>query len=307
MIPALLGPRACLALVGVLVVASLVTPGESAAQARTNAAPSPAPAAMGAAAASAPDSLTRLLREPGGLQRVLSHGDSVVKSRGGARADDAQLFLSWNAPWGSERASQSRTPACADPTREDTLYLSVLIGRSAERLAGFTGQLLFRATGADTLGEWWHMEGKGGANAGSLRVEWTTPEDFGWRQPFRVPGQGLLLFDRTPTAARLRMVFAVPYEGAGPVAADSIYSLCRVILRHKPEPVLAGCVKPVCVEWGEATLGLAHEGEPRVRRGERFVAFGGPYALCEPFRGPRVQAWKPKASPMSPPKTPPGR
>jgi len=49
-----------------------------------------------------------------------------------------------------------------------------------------------------------------------------------------VAGQGLVLLDRTPQVARLRMVFAVPYERAGPVVADSIYTLCRVILKHRP-------------------------------------------------------------------------
>ncbi len=299
-----MSPRTRLAVLVVLVAAPLVTSASFGAPARAKAA---SPEASANAAADTSDSLGRQLRAPGGLQRVLSQADSAVKRRAGAHVDQAQLFLSWNAPWGSKRARQVRTPVCADSTSEDTLYLSFLPGRVAGRFTGFTGQLLFRATAADTLGPWWHMEGKGGANAGSLRVEWASAPDFGWRQPFPVPGQGFVILERTPTAARLRMVFAVPYERSGPIAADAIYTLCRVILRHRPERALAGCEQPVCVEWGMATLAFGPKDEPQVRRGERFVAFGGPHALCEPFKGPRVEAWKPKARPMAAPKAPPGR
>lgn len=260
-----------------------------------------------AAADTVSDSLRRVLRSPGGLQRVLTASDSAVRARGGPRADAAQLYLSWNSPWGSRRAAQSRTPACADSMVEDTLVLSVVTGRAAERFTGFTAQLVFHATGSDTLGSWWHMEGKGGANAGSLRAEWATNPKFGWRQPFRAQGQGFVMLERTPTAARLKMVYAVPYEAGAPVAADTLYALGRVILRHRPERGLAGCAQPVCVEWADATLAFGAKDEPRVRRGERFVSFGRGQGLCEPFRGPRVEAWKPKPPKPPAPKATPGR
>jgi len=119
-----------------------------------------------------PDSAARTLRAPGSLSRIMAEADSAVKAQGGPKAPDAQLYLSWNAPWATKRAQQARKVACADSTTEDTLYLSFLAGRKAQRFTGFTGLLHFRATASDTLGPWWHMEGKGGENAGSLRVEW---------------------------------------------------------------------------------------------------------------------------------------
>jgi len=251
----------------------------------------------------APDSLAHQLRAPGAISRLMAHQDSVVKAQGGPRADNAQLFLSWNAPWGSKRAQQARRPACADSTVEDTLVLSFLPGRVGKTFTGFTSQLYFHATGSDTLGAWWHLEGKGGENAGALRVEWAGVPGFGWKQPFPVTGQGFVLLDRTPQSARLRMVFAVPYEAAGPVVADSVYSLCRVIFKHRPARRLAGCDQPVCIEWARATLAFGAKDEPEVSRGERFVAFAGPYAICEPFKGPRVAAWKPpKTATATPPK-----
>ena len=270
---------------------------------RLGAAPAAPP--VTAAADTSSDSLRRVLRQPGGLQRVLTQSDSAVKARGGPRADEAQLYLTWSTPWGTRRAAQARTPACADSTREDTLVLSMVTGRDAERFTGFTAQLVFHATGSDTLGPWWHMEGKGGENAGSLRTEWATNPQFTWTQPFRAQGQGFVILERTPTSARLKMVYAVPYEAATPVRRDTLYSLCRVILKHRPDRALAGCSQPVCVEWADATLAFGAKDEPRVRRGERFVSFAAPYAICEPFRGPRVEAWKPKLPPA--PKAPPGR
>jgi len=240
------------------------------------------------------DTVAHPLSALGAISRLVAHADSMVKAQGGARADRAQLFLSWNAPWGARRAQQARNPACSDSTVEDTLYLSFLPGREGKTFTGLTAQLFFRATGSDTLGPWWHMEGKGGENAGSLRAEWAAAPGFGWKQPFLVTGQGFVLLDRTPQVARLRMVFAVPYESAGPIVADSVYSLCRVVFKHRPRRALAGCDRPVCVEWGKATLAFGPKDEPEVSRGERFVAFAGPYAICEPFKGPRVATWKPK-------------
>jgi hypothetical protein len=293
-------------LAGSVLAALLAFPlvaGDSDAAPSSRAADSTATPAAGASAAT--DSAARARAEANPIRRVLAEADSALRRQGGPLgAGDAQLFLSWGAPWGAKRAQRSRMPACADSTREDTLYLSFMPGRRARRFAGFTAQVFLRATGGDTLGTWWHMEGKGGANAGSLRAEWAAAPGFGWPQPFPEGGQGFAMLDRTSDAVRLRMVFAVPADQAGSVAADSIYALCRVIFRHRPERRLAGCGQPVCVEWASATLAFGPRDEPRVSRGERFVGYGGPYALCEPFKGPRVQAWKPGAKPAA--RTPPG-
>ena len=229
-----------------------------------------------------------------GMSQIISEADSAVRARGGSRADHAQLFLSWNAPWGRERAQPARMPACADSTLEDTLYFSILTGRPGERFTGFTGQLLVHATGADTLGSWWHMESKGGENPGSMRMEWAALAPWADRQPFRSAGQGFVLLDRTPTVARLRMVYAVPFDQSGPIAADTVYTLARLIFKHRPERRLEGCKQPVVIEWAESSLAFGPKDEPMVRRGERYVAFSGPLALLEPFRGARVETWKPK-------------
>lgn len=231
----------------------------------------------------------------GSYQRLMAEADSLLKLRGGSHAENAQLYLSWDAPWGSRRARAVRMPACGDSTRADTLYLSFYPGRSTEHFNGFTGQLRFLATGNDTLGPWWHMESKGGENGGNVLVEFGPSPDIPGPQPWPTGGRGFALIDRTPTAMRLRVLFAMTLDDAGPLDANVTYTLCRVILRHRPARRLAGCEQPVCVQWESGTLGFGLKDEPEVRRGERFVSYGAPQAVCEPFREPRVQTWKPKA------------
>lgn len=227
------------------------------------------------------------------LDAMLHEADSLVKLRGGVHAENAQLYLSWNAPYGMPRASGVRAPGCADSTASDTLWLSFHPGRRSDTFTGFSAELQFRATGADTLGSWWHMESKGGENAGNLQVEFGPAADIPGLQPWITGGQGFALLDHTSTAMRLRTGFAVSLNDVGTVGSDSTYTLCRVILRHRRGTRLAGCAQPVCVEWVSGKFGFALKDEPEVRRGERFVVWGRDAAACDASRAPRVPAWKP--------------
>jgi len=248
---------------------------------------------VAAGGARAADTLVVRVPTDRSMARMLAEADSAVRARGGARADDAQLFLSWNAPWGGRRAQRAHEPACGDSLRGDTLYLCMRTGRAAEKFTGFTARLLVHATGTDTLGAWWHMQGKG-ANPGALRVEWAALQDWpGAVAPFRVQGQGLVQLTPERAVARLDMVYAVPLADAVPVRADAIYTLGRIVLLHRPERRLAGCDRPVVIEWQKGSLAFGLKDEPSVARGERFATFGGPYVLADAFRGPRVPAWKP--------------
>src|SRR5262249_46967945 len=71
-----------------------------------------------------PDTVSASLKAPGAFQRIMAEADSAVRRQGGPRGENAQLYLSWNAPWGARRAARERMPACSDSTVEDTLYLS---------------------------------------------------------------------------------------------------------------------------------------------------------------------------------------
>ncbi len=234
-------------------------------------------------------------RAPTPMAQLLAKADSALKAQGGSHAGDAQLFLSWDAPWGQKRARRERRPACGDSTVEDTLYLCMKTGRSAERFAGFTAELVVRATGSDTLGAWWHMQGKGGHNIGAMRVEWAALQDWGAPQPFAQQGQGFIMLEPSRAVARMRLIYAVPNDPPVPVAAEPVFALARITLKHMPQRGLPGCARPVVIEWTKATLAFGIKDEPTVARGERFVTFGGPYALSEQFRGLKTQTWKPPA------------
>src|SRR5260221_4790847 len=138
------------------------------------------------------------------------------------------------------------------------------------------------------------METKGGENGGDVRVEWGPSEDMPAPQPWTRTGRGFVIYDRTPGALRLRLLYAVKLDDASPIGADTVYTLGRVILRHQRARGLAGCGQPVCVEWSKASLAFALKDEPEVRRGERFVAYGAPMTVGDPFRLPISRVWKPR-------------
>lgn len=230
----------------------------------------------------------------GGYQQLLDQADSALKARGGSHAENAQLFLSWGAPWGMPGARSALTPACADTSAIDTLYLAFYPGRESKRFTGFSAVLDFHSVSADTLGSWWHMESKGGENGGNLQVEFGPSAAIPGRQAWTQGGQGFSMLERTPTNMRMRVLFAVSLDQAGPIEADAHYTLCRVLVRHRRTGRLAGCGQPVCVELASARLGFALKDEPEVRRGERFVTYGSSAKGCDALRGPKLPAWQPR-------------
>jgi len=226
-------------------------------------------------------------------QQMLDRADSVLKARGGSHAEDAQLFVAWGAPWGMPHASSVLTPACADTTAIDTLYLSFYPGRASEHFTGFSALLDFHSVSGDTLGSWWHMESKGGENGGNLQVEFGPSPTIPGKQAWTQSGQGFSMLERTPTNMRMRILFAVSLDQAGPIDANGTYTLCRVLVRHRRAGRLAGCGQPVCVELASARLGFALKDEPEVKRGERFASYGAGAKGCDTLRGPRLPAWQP--------------
>ncbi len=230
------------------------------------------------------------------IQHMLTEADSLLRLRGGVHAAETQLFLSWNAPWGQPRARTSLAPRCNDTTAVDTLYLSFLPGRPSQAFNGFSARLAFRSAASDTLGPWWHMESRGGENGGNLLVEFGPSDAIPGPQPWTVAGQAVSQLKRDPREVDLTLLFAVNHSMAQPIVADRIYTLCRVIVRHRRATRLAGCGQPVCIEWVLSTLGFALKDEPEVRRGERFVTYGAGAVSCAPWREARTPSWRPKPS-----------
>lgn len=280
--------------IAAIVAASLMAPARAAAA--DDRAPATAASPGAAPAVPEPAPLGRM-RGVGGYQRLLAQGDSLLKLRGGSHAENAQLYLSWGAPWGMKGARQTLTPACGDTTAVDTLYLSFFPGRPSDMFMGFSGELYFRTATHDTLGAWWHMESKTGENPGNVQVEFGPADDMPGVQPWTAAGQGLARITRTSDAMHLLLLYAVSVEAAGAIDSNRVYTLARVLVRHRRAAQLAGCGQPVCVEWVSGKFGFAIKDEPEVRRGERFVTYGGGATACDAARGPRVAPWKPGVKP----------
>lgn len=226
----------------------------------------------------------------------LARADSLVKLQGGPRAERALLFLTWDAPYG-RRGARDTKPLRAKPGGIDTLYLAFMPGRTSASFNGFTAELVFHAAPGDTLGPWWHME-KTGENAGGLMAQFGPDSSFPQRQPWHVAGQGYVKLDRTPTTAKLRVVYAVPLGASDSLQPDSVYTLGRVLLKHDRD--LPGRIQPVCVEWAVAGLAFGLKDEPQVRRGERFVGFAsGVGGVCTPYRN-KLETWRPAKSGAKP-------
>lgn len=228
------------------------------------------------------------------VQQRLMEADSIVRAQGGSRGDMARIYLTWDAPYGQRRARSTHTARCgeADSTRGDTLYLSCLLGRPSRGFNAFTAELRVHAAIGDTLGDWWRME-RGAANAGSVVVEYGPTPVLPGRQPWATAGRGAALLQRRAGETQLRLIYAVPFDEGVPARGDSIYTLGRVIFKHRRK--LAGCERPVCIEWTSATLAYGLRDEPEVTMGERFVAWNSPDgSVCAPFRGrAATRAWKP--------------
>lgn len=228
------------------------------------------------------------------VQQRLAEADSVVRAQGGSRGDMARIYLTWDAPYGQRRARSTHAARCgeADSTRGDTLYLSCRLGRPSRGFNAFTAELRVHAAIGDTLGDWWRME-RGGANAGSVVVEYGPTPPLPGRQPWGTAGRGAALLQRRAGETQLKLIYAVPYDEGVPARADSIYTLGRVIFRHRR--TLPGCERPVCIEWMSATLAYGLRDEPEVTMGERFVAWNSPDgSVCAPFRARgTARAWKP--------------
>jgi len=244
-------------------------------------------AAAGLAGHAAPDttratspSADTTHHEPVILQDLLNRADTLIAQQGGSRAENARIYLTWDAPYGMPRASRIHRPRAHDPMAVDTLWLCFLPGRTSKGFLGFGADLYFRAAEGDTLGPWWHMEGAG-QNKGELTMDFGPDASFPQAQPWAVGGFGGAKMYRTAASARVNINFAVPYTDAVPVNPDSVYTLCRVLLHH--HRVLPGCSQPVCVEWSKATLVYWLKDDPTVNRGERFVSYASDASVCDSY------------------------
>lgn len=200
-----------------------------------------------------------------------------------------RIFLTAGAPAGMPRARASLETACGDTVRRDTLYLSFEPAADESTFYGFSGELFIYAAPGDTLENFWAME-RGGANNGGLVIQFGPDESFPGTQPWSAAVIASVTYDRTPQSGRFRFLCAVPKPAAGPVRAGQRYVLGRLILGAKRSG-LAGCERPVCLEWHSASFAYSASRSVSVRAGgSRWLPRGAGLRECTE----RIPAWRPK-------------
>lgn len=200
---------------------------------------------------------------------------------------DGRIYLTWGAGYGLPGADSSVTRACGDTSRVDTLYLSFSPGKACSTFMGMTANVWFRALDGDTLGPLWTSPG-GTRLPDGMTVEFQQPRASGHEFPWKSFGIGHPAYLKTsPSAGKIRLIWAVMPENGIRVAPDAHYALARILLRRPPAGA-PGCTQPVCVEWNEASMAYRPGDEPTVASGQRFVglnAAGGRYG-CSLAPGP---------------------
>jgi hypothetical protein len=227
----------------------------------------------------------------------------TARARADALADTAAthakgtLHMAWHTPWGTPRASDHLVAACIEEDRRDTLVLTFDPGRDSDTFSGVMADLYIRALPGDTLGPMWWFGG-GALSDVNLIIEYPKAGDGTWGPApiaWKVNGFGVAHYDRTSGTGHLQIVFAVPYENAGPVKAGQRYAFARLlVLRGKPSKAL--CKQPICIEWASAGLTFdvqAGEEAAATSGGHRFVTWNGrPGASCGDF-AKTPTGWKP--------------
>jgi hypothetical protein len=193
-----------------------------------------------------------------------------------ASAGDARLYLSWRAPYGSPRATDTAWVACGEMAHADTLFLSFDPGRDDSTFFGMMGTVYFRAQGRDTLGPYWKTQ-RGQTYFPDLQISYGPDGSFEAPTPWTSSGLGVFYWDFERTSGRLRLAQGVSPAVAGPVRGGTIYTFARIVLRPPPAN-LALCRQPICVEWWLATLTFELDGEePQINKGgSRFVTMNMP-------------------------------
>lgn len=209
-----------------------------------------------------------------------------------AQADEPHIFLSWHAPWGFPRATDTLISDC-DTTRSDTLWLSFDSGKASPTYLGFQATLLFHPAPGDTLLGWWTEDFEKGKPP-FFQIELEPVPGLGYPQPYRTNGAGGTKYDGVGPDARYRMIYATPLDKAIGIQRGN-YVLARLVIRRPPAGN-AACGKPLCIEWADAHLSFGvGADQATVKTGpHRFVSLNSPGgAVAVPYRrAAQLNGWK---------------
>lgn len=196
-----------------------------------------------------------------------------------ASADKPKLYLSWHAPYGQPRASDTLWVRGGDGGK-DTLYLTFESGEDWPKYYGFTGTVLFRTGVGDSLSDQWLDEK-------NIEVNYMTDSLPGARRMWRgTASTRFSFYDFMRSSGRLILSSVRHPASPVPIKDGVPYLVARVMLAHPTTNTLRWD-QPICVEWsgaefltdstGSSSARAAHDGRP-------FVSLNSPGAICEPFR-----------------------
>ena len=209
-----------------------------------------------------------------------------------------KVYLTWHAPYGSPRATDTLSAACGDTSGRDTLWLSMHIGADSTNFYAYTMHLLFRAQPGDTLGPNWWFGGKE-ANPWNVRVEWVQDSWKDCHKPAYFAPWTTVSYDRTRESGRLYMNYTIRADRAQVVGGDTLYCLARVLF-PRPRPGQANCTQPICIEWsyGQFSFDLYGDDSYPQPGSQRFVSWNSPKGqVCKWFKSlPDSSAGAPKAA-----------
>lgn len=228
----------------------------------------------------------------------------VGLSHSNAQADKPQLYLSWHAPYGSPRATETLMMAAGDTTATDTLYLSFDPGHYDTTFLALDATITIRCADGDSLSPFWHWGPIGQTQLGprNPRVQFNDTGDWPYPSPWSSVGIGQSAYDWTRQSARVRMMYGVgPLQGT-PVDSGRIYTIAVLVVRH-PAARIVNATQPLCFEWTGSTFAYSNFlPEESVHYGEhRWVSLnsrGG--TICREYLQRLRQApqsWSPKKSP----------
>jgi len=212
-------------------------------------------------------------------------------------AGTPRLYLSWHAPYGSPRASDTLSVPCGTEGGPDTLYLTFETGANSGQFIGIDSKLYFRAAVGDTLGPHWQ------AGDQNIQVQFSTDSVPGCTRPWRgAVWAAYSYYDRTMGSGRLQISNIRPPQRAVAVS-DSVPYLYGRLLLARPPAGLPRCDQPICIEWAFAEFLMdttlqtvtmaAREGRPLVTLNwsRKAVCAASPEPAAKPKR---PEAWRPK-------------
>lgn len=203
----------------------------------------------------------------------------------------SQIYLTWHAPYGSRRATDTLTVSC-DTTGTDTLWLAFKPGKMSPTFLAFSASILFRPAPLDSLSEWWLDDG-GKRKAVHLELAFDPTPGLGYPSPFHSNGAGGSFYWREGNDMRLKFGYATPLPEAVGVT-QQIYALARIVV-HRPQPGGPGCGEPVCIMVSEAQLNfyIGTDHEEITTGANRFVSLNSPGgAIAVPYRAASRTGWR---------------